>query len=299
MNKIFRTAIIILSFIVSVVVLAYGFAWLFPHKPAHDAWFDVRPDQHTPLVLAHQGGEGIRPTNTAVAFRDTLAMGVDVLDADIHMTKDGVLVLGHDETVDRTTNGTGAIRDMTYDQLKLLDAAYDFSTDGGKTFPYRGQGLKILTVDEFFDQFPNVRYGLEIKQTTPEAAEKLCQTIQSRKLEKAVLLSSFIQENMDKFRQSCPSVATSATEKEAKMFYIFHRLGLAGLYRAKFGSLQVPEYSGPTRVLTPRFVHDAQKKGIEVVPWTINEEPDLHRMIDLKVDGINTNYPDRLLKIIN
>ena len=151
---------------------------------------------------------------------------------------------------------------------------------------------------EFFDQFKGIRYGLEIKQTVPEAADKLCQIIKARGLQKDVLLSSFLQANMERFRLACPEVATSATPDEVRTFYLFHRVGLAGLYRPKFGSLQVPEYSGPVHILTPRFIRDAQRKGLEVVPWTINDEDDLKRVIDLGVGGINTNYPDRLLRIL-
>ena len=127
-----RAILAALASLAAVVYLLHGFCRLRPNRMRG---FSPRQGQHNPLVLAHQGGEGIRPTNTAVAFKDTLAMGVDVLDSDVHMSKDGVLVLAHDETVDRTTDGTGAIRDMTLDQLKKLDAAYDFTTDGGKTFP--------------------------------------------------------------------------------------------------------------------------------------------------------------------
>lgn len=297
-RKLAKGGLIILGSLIAVVGIVYGAAWLVPYQPPHDPWFDPRPGEHKPLVLAHQGGEEIRPSNTALAFRESAQLGADVLDTDVHMTKDGILVLNHDETVDRTTDGTGAIRDKTYDELKKLDAGYDFSTDEGKTFPYRGTGLTILSLDDFFDQFRGVRYGIEIKQTTTEAADKLCQEIKSRHLERDVLISSFLQENMDSFRRSCGSVATSATPTEAKLFYIYHRLGLAGLYRAKFGSLQVPEYVGDVHVLTPRFIQDAQRKGIEVVPWTINTEADMRRMIDLKVDGINTNNPDRLLKLL-
>jgi glycerophosphoryl diester phosphodiesterase len=299
MNKLLRAGLIVLGCLAVVVVGLYMAARFFPHKVPPQAWFDPRPNEHTPLVLSHQGGEEIRPSNTDVAFQESVRLGADVLDTDMHMTKDGVLVLNHDETVDRTTDGTGAVRDKTFAELQALDAAYDFSTDNGQTHPYRGMGLRILSLNQFLDQFKNIRYGIEIKQTTTEAAEKLCQTIQARHLENDMLISSFLEENMARFRERCPTVATSATPAEVKWFYIYHRVGLGGLYRAKFGSLQIPEYSGSIHLLTPELIETAHRKGIKVVPWTINTEVDMRRIIDLKVDGINTNNPDRLLNILN
>jgi glycerophosphoryl diester phosphodiesterase len=284
--------------LVLVVVLIYAasfVAMLWPdtQKPFYKAVTLRRQ----PAVFSHQGGEGIRPTNTAVAFKDTWAMGVDVLDADMHMTSDGVLVLAHDETIDRVSNGTGALRDTTLEALRSYDFGYDFTTDNGATFPYRGKGLSIMTLEELYAGYPDALFGIEIKQTTVEAAEKLCEITKKFGYEDKLLVSAFAQQNMDRFREVCPRVATSGTQDETKRFFIFHRLGLAGLYRASFDSLQVPEYSGDTHVLTPRFIWDSQKKGYAVIPWTINEDADLRRVGALGVDGINTNYPDRMVNI--
>ena len=121
--------------------------------PPHP-WFTARPGQHTPLVFAHQGGEGLWPSNTLFAFQKAVELGADVLDTDMHMTSDGALVLMHDQTVKRTTDSTGAIRDLTLEQIKKLDAAYRFTTDDGQTFPYRGQGISVPTLEELFEAFP-------------------------------------------------------------------------------------------------------------------------------------------------
>ena len=101
---------------------------------------------------------------------------------------------------------------------------------------------------------------------------------------------------------ACPEVATSATEDEVRRFYILHRLGLAGLSGGlgdpAYQSFQVPEYSGDIHILTEGFVADAHARGLPVVPWTINGSDDLSRIIALDVDGINTDYPDRLIDLI-
>jgi glycerophosphoryl diester phosphodiesterase len=180
-----------------------------------------------------------------------------------------------------------------------LDFGYNFSTDGGATFPYRGTGQGIVTLNELFSEFTDTRFGIEIKETPPEAAQNLCTLIREFEYEDRVLVSSSGQENMDVFRDSCPSVATSATKSEVKRFYIFQFAGLTGFYSPPFDSLQVPEYDGGTHVLTGRFVGAAQRWNLPVIPWTINEPGDFERLIrDFDVDGINTNYPDRLVELL-
>ncbi len=290
MKRVLKIGLLVIAFIALLIGIVYAFSWLFPVKAENRAWYIPRPSDNQPLVVSHQGGEGIRPTNTEVAFRDSYTMGADVLDADVHMTLDGVLVLAHDETIDRLTDGTGAIRDMTFDQLQQYDAAYDFTTDNGATFPYRGKGLKIMKLETLLRDYPDRRIGLEIKQTTTEAAVRMCQMIRDTNQLDNVLISSFSQENMDVFRKECPEVAASATEDEVRAFYIYHRIGLSGLYRPPFDSLQIPEYSGKYQLLTPQLIADAQRKDIAVIPWTINKTEDLNRIIELGVDGINTDF---------
>lgn len=261
-------------------------------------WFAIHPGEHTPLIFAHQGGEEIRPSNTLLAFQHAVDLGADVLDTDMHSTKDGVLVLIHDETVDRTTDGTGAIRDLTLAELQSLDAAYSFSPDAGATFLYRGQSVHVPTLEEAFLAFPNQRFGIEIKQTPPEVVTPFCALIRQYAMQARVLVSSFSQANMDAFRAACPEVATSATATEVRNFFILSTLRLTATFSPRYHSLQVPEQFGRIRLLTPHFIAAAHSRGLAVQPWTINEHNDLQRVLALGVDGINTDYPDRLLALL-
>lgn len=282
---------------VLIAAIALGLLLARP-APAHP-WFTPRAGEHTPLVFAHQGGENLWPSNTLLAFQNSAELGADVLDTDMHMTRDGALVLMHDQTVDRTTDGAGAIRDLTLAEIKRLDAGYDFSLDGGQTFPFRGQGLTVPTLEELFQAFPEKRFGIEIKQTEPApTAKEFCRVIRQHNMEDQVLVSSFRQANMDAFRAECPEVATSATEDEVRVFYVLFRLGLTGLLTPNYASLQVPESSGGIFLLSPDFVRAAQARGLAVQPWTINETEDLQRILALGVDGINTDNPDRLLELL-
>lgn len=291
------------SLILLVLLLALALIYLIARVIARPAepvgWFEARPGQHNPLVLAHQGGENLWPSNTMLAFRRSAELGADVLDTDMHQTADGVLVLLHDETVDRTTDGSGAVRDLTLAQIKQLDAGYNFSLDEGQTYPYRGQGLTIPTLEELFQAFPDYRFGIEIKQTDPQStAENFCALIRQYDMQDQVLVSSFRQENMDVFREECPEVSTSPTEGEVRLFYILFRLGLVDTFSPGYSALQVPEESGGIYLLTPQFVNATHRRGLAVIPWTINETEDLQRMISLGVDGINTDNPDRLLELL-
>jgi glycerophosphoryl diester phosphodiesterase len=294
-----RGALILLGGLLIVYLAVRLVGPAFARPTAAHPWFAARPGQHNPLVFAHQGGENLWPTNTMYAYQNALRLGVDVIDADMHMTKDGVLVLMHDQTVDRTTDGSGAIRDLTLAQIKQLDAGYRFSLDDGKTFPHRGQGLQVPTLEEAFQAFPGQRFGIEIKQTDPKStARRFCDLIRKYQMQDKVLVSSFRQENMDAFRKDCPEVATSATQTEVTIFYLFYRLGLSRLITPNYNSFQVPEESGGIHLLTPGFMVAAHERGLPVQPWTINDTPDLQRILALGVDGINTDNPDRLLELL-
>ncbi len=298
MRRLGKALVAIPLTMIAVYLLLRVVAWLMvsPVEPA--AFFDPRPEDHDPLVFAHQGGEALAPSNTMVAFHQAVDLGADVLDADTHLTADGVLVLIHDTTVDRTSNGSGAVVDLTLDELRALDFGYTFTTDDGATFPFRSREVGIVTVEELFSEFDGHRFNIEIKQTPVEAADVFCELIRRFDYEDRIVVSSFGQANMDAFRRACPSVATAATEDEVRRFYLMHRIGLDGLLRPAYQSLQVPEYSGDLLILSEGFMDDAAKHGLAVVPWTINEVADLERIMMLDPAGINTDHPDRLVELI-
>jgi glycerophosphoryl diester phosphodiesterase len=258
------------------------------------SWYDSRPGDSQPLLIAHQGGEDEAPSNTKEAFDQAVKASADVLDTDLFMTKDGVLVFNHDETLDRTTNGTGPIVDKTYQELLQLDFAYNWSPDQGQTYPWRGKGVKVMRLEDFFDSYPSLRYGIEIKQVGPEAVTKFCQVIRQSHKERQVLVSSFAQANMDLFRQQCPEVATSATLDEAKDFYLKGK----AYDHPPFSSLQIPEtYSGIT-VVTQAFVNavHAHPSKLKLYVWTIKTVEEWKRFASLGVDGILVDNPQAIAR---
>ncbi len=249
-------------------------------------------------VIAHAGGKGLWPDNTLFAMEQATELGVDVLEMDIHATSDGVLVLRHDETVDATTDGTGLIREMSFDELSQLDAAYSWTPNEGVDYPYRGQDIGIPSLEELFTALPTMRMDIEIKQLEPSIAEPLCDLIQAHNMEAKVLVASFHPQSILEFRKACPDVATSAVEPEVRYFYVLNTILLGNIYQPRMEAFQVPEYSGDIQVVRSRFVDGAHKHNVAVYVWTINELFDMEYFIGLDVDGIITDRPDLLLETL-
>jgi glycerophosphoryl diester phosphodiesterase len=250
------------------------------------------------LVIAHRGGAGLWPENTLYAFERATALGVDVIETDVRATADGELVVFHDEGVQRTTDGTGRVGSLTLAELKRLDAAYRFSPDGGGSFPLRGLGVAVPTLREVFAALPHMRFNIEPKQTVPSLAAPLCRLIREHGMGDRVLIASFSATTIEEVRRECPEVATSAATGEVASFLTLHRAGLAASYSPAMQALQVPERAGALSVLTRDFVEAAQGRNLRVHAWTVNAEGDMHRLIEMGVDGIMTDYPDRLLKVL-
>lgn len=282
--------------VLGVLFLAVVLAAVLSQPAGEHPYFGGGPPR--PWVIAHQGGDGLWPGNTLFAFQQAAEMGVDVLEMDLHQSADGVLVLMHDETVDRTTDGRGLIRELSLAELKQLDAGYDWSPDGEQSTPFRGQGIQVPTLEEVFQAFPDYLFNIEIKQVEPSVGAAFCDLIRQYGLEIRVLVASFHSQAMQDFRQACPQVATSATRSETTIFFALNSVYLGRLVTPPYQAVQVPEYSSGLRVLSPRFVRGAHGRGLEVHAWTINTTADMQRFLDMGVDGLITDRPDLLLELL-
>jgi glycerophosphoryl diester phosphodiesterase len=251
-----------------------------------------------PLVFAHRGGGGLIPENTLEAFQYSARMGVDVLELDIHSTSDGTLVVMHDAAVDRTTNGRGRVNELTLEAVKKLDAGYVFSPDSGQTFPFRNRKITVPTLREIFDALPEMTFNIEPKQHAPSIIKPLCVLVRERKMIDKVIVGSFNQTTIDDFRRECPEVATSASPSEVTKFLALVKAGLTNSYSPPMQALQVPQNLGSLQVVSKEFVDTAHRRNLKVHVWTINETADMQRLIEMGVDGIMTDYPDRLLTLL-
>ena len=250
------------------------------------------------VVMAHRGGQGLWPPNTLYAFEQAVALGVDALELDIHSTRDGFLVVCHDPTVDATTNGHGAIKDFSLEELKRLDAGYPWTADEGQSYPYRGQGITIPTLEEALGAFDHIPINIDIKPQEPEVVDKFCRVLRDLNKMEQVVVGSFHDRQLRRFRKLCPQVTTAAGVGETRSFYFLNRLRLDFLYRPKAFAFQIPESEGNTRLITPRFIQGAHARGMKVHVWTVNEIADMKRLIAWGVDGLISDYPDRLLALL-
>jgi glycerophosphoryl diester phosphodiesterase len=277
-----------------ILVILLGGVWLQARPAPPHPYFAAAGFQ----VIAHRGGRGLGPENTLAAFRRSMAAGADVLEMDVRTTADGHLVVLHDATVDRTTDGSGAVNEMTLAQLKTLDAGYRWTADQGRSFPFRGRGITVPSLSEVLAAFADTPFITEIKEKQPEVSQPVCDLLHQHGQISRVLVASVHAGVLKRFRQVCPGAATSAGPSEALWFYLFGRAGLASLYSPAMQALQVPVTFIGLEVVTSQFVAAAHARNMTVAVWTVNAEETMRRLITAGVDGIMTDYPDRLADII-
>lgn len=263
------------------------------------------------LNIAHRGGRALMPENTLEAYRNALSVGAESLEGDLHATSDGVVVVSHDKTVDRCTDGTGKIKDMTFAQLRQLDAGYRFTTDNGATYPYRGKGLTIPTFEEVLNDaaINKAPMVVEIKQEDPSIIKEVLDIIEAYNMQDRLVIGSFDKSSLDDIRAEAElrgmHIITSLAEDEVLTFFLTPLpVMLASGYTAPGKVLQVPtEYtlSGLTvTVINNSFMNKARYLGLKVQVWTINDADEMRSLIDdYKVDGIMSDNPILLESVIN
>lgn len=253
-----------------------------------------------PANFAHRGASIRAPENTLEAFRRAIKDGAGGLELDVHMTRDGRVVVMHDDTVDRTTDGSGAVRDMTLDEIRALDAGYRFSPDGGLARPYRGRGAGVPTLAEVYRNFPDARVNIDIKEDQPGVEEAVARVIEDAAAEDRTIVASGIDRVIKRFRVvTGAKIPTAASRREIEWFLLFSRLRLESLLRPEYVALQVPaQYRGIT-IVTPRFLAAARNRGVWVDVWTINDPSEMRRLLDLGADAIMTKRPEELAKILD
>ena len=288
-----RRAVFLLAGALGVLVATYGVLVLVasarPARPAHD--FFTAPVGN----VAHRGGGMLVPEATLAAFGAAARAGADVLEMDVRLSADGALVVIHDRTVDRTTDGSGAVGELRLEELRSLNAGHHFrAPDGG--FPYRGEGLAIPTFEEVHDAHPDLPFIVEMK--TLDTAEPLCRAIRDAGREDRTLVAAFGGESLERFRRACPAVATGGSFGEVALFLALSLGRLAGLHDPPFDALLVSETSGPLRVVTPGLLRSARQAGLPVLVWTVNRAEDMRRLLALGVDGILTDDPATLSAVV-
>ena len=255
-----------------------------------------------PLVYAHRGGAALRPENTLEAFDHGLSFGADGLEFDVHLSRDGVVVVHHDATLDRTTNGRGPIARYTAAELGQLDAGYWFQprSDGGAPpgeFPFRGRGIGVPTLRTVLCRYAQARLIIELKVDDPELARRTIDEIRAADAVDRVALGAFAGGVLKAARKYQPGIRTGAGREETR--WALYRSWLAWpIGRSRYAEFQVPERSGATVIVTPRFVAHAHRAGLPVKVWTVDDEADMRRLLTWGVDALISDRPDTAVRVV-
>lgn len=250
-----------------------------------------------PRVIAHRGDSRNYPENTLPAFESAVRMGIDVVETDIHLTKDGVLVIWHDPTLERNTDGRGRIEDHTLEELRRFDAGYTFTQDGGKTFPFRGKGVRICTLAEALEHCPGQRFNIDLKTKCPEIVDEFIKVIREHDAVDRVVGASFHLSNLKRLRRLAPDFLTSVTTAEVVPLLFRQKTHtLPKAFKRKI-IFQIPMAAGPVKVVTPAFVKAMHQRGAVVMVWTINDEETMRRLFAMGVDSVMTDDPALVIKV--
>ncbi len=250
-----------------------------------------------PLLFGHRGASGERPENTLPAFERAAAQGVAALETDVHLTRDGEVVVFHDADLARTTDGEGLVAEHSLAELRALDAGHRFSPDGGRSFPFRGQGIRVPTLGELFEAFPALRINVEIKAESEPLIEATLDLVAPRA--EITLLAAAEDPTMRALR--------GAVEKRGALPAMGASVGdVLGFVRAALGegappagpmALQVPPSFGGDPLVTPELLAFAHARGVHVHVWTVNEAAEMRRLLALGVDGLMSDFPARLVQV--
>ncbi|MED1097276.1 MULTISPECIES: glycerophosphodiester phosphodiesterase [Bacillus] len=252
-------------------------------------------EKHKDIVnVSHRGASGYAPEHTLVSYEKGEKMHGDYIEVDLQMTKDGKLIAMHDETVDRTTNGTGRVKDYTLAQIKQLDTGSWFNEAYPQYANPDYEGLKVPTLEEVFQKFgKNAKYYIETKSPDvyPGMEKELLRLVNKYDINKDTLLvQSFSSLSLQKMQQLDPSV---------KLIQLLSYKSNAVITDAEIAAIK--EYAvgvGPNHTyLNQEYVRKVVDSGLEIHPYTVNDKGRMQQLIDWGVTGMFTNFPDQLHEV--
>ena len=244
-----------------------------------------------PHIIAHQGSSLDLPPNTLEAFQLALDQGADIIELDIWRSKDGTWVVIHDRNLSRITGVSKDITKLTFEEIQLLDAGYNFSDSSGN-YLYRNKGYKIPSLEQVFKQFNNEKINIEIKTVSKLGLSDLVQMIKKYQMEKKVLVVSFSYNVIKKFRKiSNNQIATAASKSDIMRMIYF---GKFPWYKIRFDAFQIPFYSKKVErygLKNTEWIGKMRSKGMEVHYWTVDNSEDIKKAFSIGAGGVITNKP--------
>ncbi len=255
-------------------------------------------DGPKPRQFGHRGARGTHPENTMVAFDAGIEMGAEAFELDVHTSAEGEIVVIHDSTLDRTTDGRGKVRDQSLDELKVLDAGYNFTLDDGESFPFRGQGIRVPMLAEVLDAFPDVPIIIEIKQDDPPLESQLDILLRSMNAQSRVLVFSLKQGPLNRYRDLVSRHQTGFGPNDVAGFMRRMVSKRWNGYDPPGAAFAVPVNWQGIPIVSKAFVRAAHAIDREVFVWTVNEVDEMNALLDLGVDGLISDFPERLRRVV-
>ena len=279
-----------------IYLFLYLFGFLVPQKTTHPVLKNIK----LPVTIAHQGGNKEFPDQSMMAFENSVSLGIQILELDIHRTQDSVLVIHHDASIERLTNKTGIIKEMTWEDLQGVDGAYNW-TINGEDYPYREKGVQIISLAQLVEKYPDKLYDIEIKQRDPPIEYDLCNML--RKYDLAIdqaIVASFYDETINRFHDVCPEVAISLSVDKGTKLYILSRVGLERLLPINAVIAQLPlQFPSPLGELSldKRYINAFSKGDRQVWVWTVDDSVKMREVLEMGVHGILTDRPNILMSV--
>ena len=246
-------------------------------------------------VISHRGGSKLRPENTFAAFDHACELGVDALECDVHLSRDGEVVVIHDFTLERTTDGQGPLDMFTASQLAHLDAGFHFQPDQGH--PYRGRGQGVPRLAELLARYPAMPIVIEVKGARPEVAERTVSVVRQAQAMDRVMIGGFSDPVLKTVRRLEPQMVTGASGIEARGAVLRSYLFLAP-NPTGYRLFHMPLRLRGKQALRRSFVRSARRAGIPVHAWVVDDPAEMRRIIDWGVTGIITDRPDVALTVL-
>ncbi len=240
-------------------------------------------------VIAHRGGGKLRPENTMAAFDHAATLGVDAMECDVRLSADGVPVLIHDATLDRTTDAAGPVAALRAGELAGVDAGFHFAPEAGH--PHRARGFGVPRLEDLLTRHPTMPFVIEIKGDGVETVRPVLETVARAAARDRVVIGGFSQAVLDEVRRLAPGVPTSASRDEIRSAFWRTRLGLTPRVGA-FHVFQAPYVFRGRRVFGRRFVTGARRTGLPIQAWIVDDEADMRTLITWGVTGLISDRPD-------
>ena len=248
-----------------------------------------------PRVFAHRGGCALGPENTMATFERGLGAGADGLELDVHLSSDGVVVVCHDSTLDRTTDASGAINRRTAAELSRVDAGFRW-VDAAGDHPFRGRGVGISALRDVLHRFRDVPIIIEMKVDHPEMGRAVAAEVRAASAVDRVCAAGDGSRAVQGARQALPEMATSATRWDVRLA-LYRSWAHWPVRRTEYGGYQVPETAGTIRVVSPTFIRHAHEAALEVQVWTVDDAADMRRLLAWGADALISNRPDLAVSI--